>query len=93
MPNRRSPFIARIVAFVLLIALAGCGEEGLPPASKYATVSGRVYDAATKAPIPGAQVELLVVLEATAGPDGTFKVGNVPAGQLDGTVSAPGYTT
>ncbi len=93
MLRHRSSFVARIVGLLLCLSFAGCGDEGLPPSSRLATVSGRVYDAATNTAIAGAQVQLLVVLDATAATDGTYKVGNVPAGQLDGTVSAPGYAT
>ncbi len=89
----RARHVLSTFLLVVVLACAGCGEAGLPPAGKYATISGRVLDAVTNAPIPGATITLLVVLTGTSASDGTFKIANVPTGQLDGSVSAPGYAT
>jgi hypothetical protein len=73
------------------LLLAAC-SPGLPPAQNYATVFGRIYDAATNAPIAGAQVTVDVVAVAVTGSDGSYSVNNVPIGQTDVTVRPPaGY--
>ena len=82
----------RPLAATFLIALAACGAPALPASQNYATLQGRVLDAATNAPIPGAVVTVnFVSNSAPTGPDGSFKVQNVPIVQDDYSAAAPGY--
>lgn len=84
----------RPLAMVVLVALAACGSPALPASQNYASLQGRVLDAATNAPITGAIVTVnFVSNSAPTGPDGTFKVQNVPIGQDDYSASAPGYAS
>lgn len=86
----RSGFLAPLAAAVLLVA---CGGPSIPPAQNYATVYGRVYDAATDAGVAGAIVTVDVINAVTSGPDGSFTATNVPIGPTDVTVVPPsGYT-
>jgi hypothetical protein len=85
----RLGFLAPVAVAALL---AGCGPA-VPPAQTYATVFGRVYDAATNAGIPGVVVTVDVVNGTTTASDGSYSVSNVPVGQTDVTVQVPaGYT-
>ena len=85
----RSGFVAPLAAAVLLVA---CGGPAIPPAQNYATVYGRVYDAATGAGVAGAIVTVDVVGTVTSGPDGSFSAADVPIGPTDVTVVPPnGY--
>ncbi|MBV9440648.1 MAG: carboxypeptidase regulatory-like domain-containing protein [Candidatus Eremiobacteraeota bacterium] len=80
-------------ALAALALLAGCGGPQIPPAQNYATIAGRVYDASSNQPVSGVTVRVDVVLVATSGSDGMYKVANVPIGQYELSVSAPqGYT-
>lgn len=82
------------VRFALLAAvlvLTGCGS-GLPPAQNYATIVGRVYDAATNAGIAGVGLTASTVLTATTAADGSYRITNVPIGQNEVVVAIPnGY--
>jgi len=83
----------RLVALVIFAAvLTGCGMPNLPPAQNYATVTGRVLDAATNNPVAGAVITVSIVLTATSGSDGSYRIINVPIGQNEVQVQAPsGY--
>ena|ERR1700694_4462998 len=84
----------RSLAVVCLLALAACGAPAFPASQNYATLAGRVIDDATNAPIAGAVVTVnFVNNSAPTGPDGTFKIPNVPIGQDDYSASAPGYAS
>ena len=63
-----------------LAALTACGGPQVPPAQNYGTIVGRVYDAATNQPVPGAVVTVDTILSATSGTDGTYRIGNIPLG-------------
>ena len=76
------------IAALLATALASCGPA-IPPAGNYATVSGRVTDAATGAGIANATVTVNVVLAATTDSSGNFRIVNVPTGLWDYNVTAP----
>ena len=78
------------VGLSALVCAAGC--DGIPSAQNYATVFGRVYDAATNAGIPGVEVAVDTALTVLTGADGTFVLAPVPSGQTDVIVSPPdGY--
>ncbi len=71
--------------------LAGC-QGDIPPVSKYAVVFGRVYDAATNAPLAGVVVTVDAVVVATTASDGTYRVDTIPSGPTDVSVATPsGY--
>ena len=70
--------------FAVLLALA-------PPVSAQ-TLTGRVLDAATGAPVASARVEVVETAErAEAGADGAFRVSSAGATRLTLVVSHPGY--
>jgi hypothetical protein len=80
-----------LVAFCAAVALGGCND--VPPVASYAVVAGRVYDAATGAPLAGVTVTVDTVEVATTASDGTYRVADVPPGPTDVAVNAPpGYT-
>jgi hypothetical protein len=82
---------ARFVFLLATAALAGCGNN-IPPAQNYATVTGRVYDAATNVGIAGVTVTASTVLTAVTGPDGSYRITNLPVGQNEVQVTPPsGY--
>jgi hypothetical protein len=56
-------------------------------------VQGRVLDAATNQPIAGATVTVDTVLKTTTDSAGKFTFAQVPVGEVDYVVSAPGYKT
>ena len=84
--------VLRLVGFTaLLLALAACGNTGIPASVNYATLNFTVSDAATNAPIAGASLAVNTVLTATTSSAGTASVYPVPPGKFDYSVSAPGY--
>jgi hypothetical protein len=85
-------------AFYLAIALlvlgtAGCNNDSLPPASGFGSVNGVVVDAATNAPVAGAQITIDTILTATTDSAGKFSIDRVPSGIADYNVAAKGYQT
>jgi hypothetical protein len=83
----RSRFVAGLAT---LVCAAGC--DGIPAAQNYATVFGRVYDAATNAGLAGVQVTADTALTAVTAADGTFVIAPVPSGQTDVLITPPdGY--
>jgi len=83
---------ARTALAILLVGLAGCGGPAIPPAQSYATLTGLVYDVATKAPVAGAVLTGSVILTSTSGADGKYKIANFPIGPNELQVTAPaGY--
>jgi hypothetical protein len=87
--------VTRVRAFaacVALAALTACGGPAVPPAANYGTVVGRVYDATTNQPVPGVLVTVDTILTSTSGSDGSYRIGTVPLGTYQVTVSPPsGY--
>ncbi len=78
-------------AFILALAsalVAGCGQ-GIPPAGNYATVIGRVNDAATGAALSGVIVMVNSVLSATTDANGAFRIVTVPTGPWHYSVQGP----
>jgi|ERR1700681_4506639 hypothetical protein len=77
-----------------LLLLAACGGPAIPPAQNYPTIHGRAYDVATNAPVAGVLVAVDVILTASTGSDGTYRIANVPIGQYTLTAAPPrGYNT
>lgn len=80
----------RFGSLLLTAVLAGCGGNGIPPAQNYAVVTGRAYDVSNNQGVPGVTVNIDVVLNATSGADGTYRITNVPLGQCQiYSVTAP----
>ncbi|GAC1306409.1 MAG: hypothetical protein NVS2B3_14950 [Vulcanimicrobiaceae bacterium] len=79
----RAGFLLACVALV-----AGCGSA-LPPVGNYATIAGRVTDAATGAPLAGATVLVNSVLSATTDANGTYRIVTVPTGSWSYSASGP----
>jgi Carboxypeptidase regulatory-like domain len=75
----------------LLVVMAGCNADSLPPAAGFTSVTGVVVDAATNAPISGAVVTIDTVLTATSDASGKFSIDRVPSGIADYAVQATGY--
>jgi Carboxypeptidase regulatory-like domain len=76
-----------------LAVLSACGQPQVPPAQNYATIRGRAYDRATNAPVAGVSVTVDTILTATTGPDGTYRIINVPIGLYTLIPGAPsGYS-
>jgi hypothetical protein len=79
-----------LVAFCATVTLGACND--VPPVASYAVVAGRVYDAASGAPLAGVTVTVDTVDVATTASDGTYRIVNVPPGPTDIAVDAPpGY--
>jgi uncharacterized membrane protein len=84
---------ARFASVALLVGLAACGGPAIPPAQNYATITGLVYDADTKAPVSDAVITGSVILTSTSGNDGKYKIANFPIGPNELQVTPPpGYT-
>ena len=85
----------RFALFLLPLALlAGCGDNDVPPAQNYGSISGRVYDAATNQPLAGVQVSVDTILNATTASDGTYRIGTIPSGEYTMAIQAPnGYAS
>jgi carboxypeptidase family protein len=85
---------ARLIGMLLAcVALAACNDSALPPGGTYQSVQGVVLDAATNKPIAGASVTIDTVLTTTTDSAGHFAFAQVPVGEVDYVVSAPGYKT
>ncbi len=83
---------ARLLGAVFaVIALTACNDSALPPGGTYNAVQGVVIDAATNQPVAGATVTIDTVLTATTDSQGKFAFAQVPAGDMDVVVTAPGY--
>jgi hypothetical protein len=79
------------VAVFAVLALAACNDTALPPGGTYNAVAGVVLDAATNQPIAGATVAVDTVLTTTTDAQGKFSFAQVPVGDVDIVISAPGY--
>ena len=80
-----------LAAGVLAVALAGCDNGDLPPATKFASVKGTITDATTHAPVANATVIVDTVLTAVTDQNGVFTLDKVPSGIVDYVVRAKGY--
>ena len=83
---------ARLLGAVFaVLALAACNDSALPPGGTYNAVQGVVTDATTHQPIAGATVTIDTVLTATTDAQGQFSFAQVPVGDMDVVITAPGY--
>lgn len=90
MTSSRSRFV---LALTLAVGVAACGGNQIPPAQNYGTIGGRAYDSASNQPVAGVVVTVDAILTATTGPDGSYKIVNVPLGQYEMQPSPPqGYS-
>ncbi len=91
--NRKSMRRAALAfGLAALAALAACNNDQLPPPGQFTSISGAVTDSATQQPVAGAVVTIDTVLTATTDSAGKFSIAKVPAGVVDYSVQANGYT-
>lgn len=84
MPWRR---VLKVLAFALLASPA------VATAQMTGTISGRVTDATSRAPLTGVQINVNGTrIGAQSGPDGTYTIRSVPAGAQSLTARRVGYT-
>ncbi len=85
--------VVRAALSVVLLAcsLVACNNSDLPPATRFASITGVVTDAATQKPIANATVIVDTVLTATTDANGAFSFAKIPTGIVDYVVKAPGY--
>jgi iron complex outermembrane receptor protein len=86
----RSSFHGRVLpsALVLALVLSAAGRLS----AQGSTVSGRLFDSATRKPIAGASVQIEgTSLGTKSAADGSYSIGNVPAGLFHLLVVAPGF--
>jgi hypothetical protein len=78
------------LAFAVLVG-AGAAAAGQPPPAGAGIIEGRVVDAATADPLPGATVIVTgSVGQASTNRDGVFRLTGVPAGDRSVVVTYPG---
>lgn len=82
-----------LVVASLVLGIAGCNSDSLPPASGFGSVNGVVVDSATNAPVAGAVITIDTILSATTDSAGKFSIDKVPSGIADYAVTAKGYQT
>lgn len=84
-----------VLGMIVLFALGdGCSPQaGVVGVQDYGQVTGRVLDAMTNRPIPGALVSVGSLYAAAADARGAFVLTRVPAGDQTVTARAPGYST
>jgi hypothetical protein len=84
-----------VLGMILLFALGdGCSPPpGVVGVQEYGRVTGRVLDAMTNRPIPGALLSVGSLYTAQADATGAFTIRSVPEGDQTVTARAPGYQT
>jgi hypothetical protein len=82
---------AAVAAFLLVLPLAACNSDSLPPASQFTSMQGQILDSATNKPIAGAVITVDSVLTATTDQNGKFTIDKVPSGIVDYSIQAQGY--
>jgi len=84
-----------VLGMIVLFALGdGCSPQaGVVGVQDYGLVTGRVLDAMTNRPIPGALVSVGSLYTTAADARGAFVLTKVPAGDQTVTARAPGYGT
>ncbi len=84
--------VLRCCLAMLSVLAAGSALAASPLVAQTGTISGRITDAATGAPVSAAQVQVTGVnLGAATGDDGTYRIVNVPAGSYTVIVRRIGY--
>ena len=82
--------MASVVLFLLSFACVGIHAQTVAESS----IRGRVLDIDTKAPLPGAVVQVVTldpVIGGTSRADGTFRIENIPVGRHTLKISSIGY--
>lgn len=84
-----------VLGMIVLFSLGdGCSApSGVVGVQDYGQVTGRVLDAMTNRPIPGALVSVGSLYTSSADARGAFTLERVPAGDQTVTARAPGYST
>ena len=86
------PMRASLLAVLALTVLAGC-KEGLVEPERFGSISGRVVDFATGAPVAGAGVTTSPATDATVtDSEGAFAVAEALTGSYTITANRNGYT-
>lgn len=89
----RMPMRKIVLGLVFLLATADSCGNGVVGVQDYGTVTGRVLDASTNAPIANAIVSVGSLYTGTADAGGAFSLSNIPIGQQTVTARMPGFTT
>ena len=90
--RRRVETVARVALVGVGVVAILSGAAGAQEAARAGGIGGRVVDAATRQPLPGASVAVVEQgLTAVAGVAGRFTVDDVPPGLHRLQVAAPGY--
>jgi hypothetical protein len=82
-----------ILGLVLLLTMGDSCNNGVVGVQDYGSVTGRVLDATTNAPIADAIVSVGSLFVATADAHGAFTIPHVPVGLQQITARMPGFTT
>lgn len=84
-----------VLGMLVLFSLGdGCSPSpGVVGVQDYGQVTGRVLDAMTNRPIPGALVSVGSLYTTSADARGAFLIEKVPAGDQTVTARVPGYST
>ena len=85
--------LARGLALLAALALAGCPNSNLIGVQDYGTVVGRAVDASTNKPVNGALVSIGSLITEHSLSDGTFTLSKVPIGSQTVNVTANGYSS
>ncbi len=87
---------ALALGFVFFLTIAanggGCAPANVVGVQDYGTVVGRVLDATTNKPIPGALVSVGSLYTGRADATGAFTIAGVPVGSQVVIARAPGFT-
>lgn len=82
------------LVFLLVLGANGGGcNNSVVGVQDYGSVSGRVLDATTNAPIPQAYVSVGSLFVSVADKHGGFVIGRVPVGDQEVDARSPGYAT
>ena len=88
---------ALALGFVFFLTVAanggGCAPANVVGVQDYGTVVGRVLDATTNRPIPGALVSVGSLYTGRADATGAFTIAGVPIGSQVVVARAPGFTS
>lgn len=82
-----------VLGLVLLLTMGDSCNNGVVGVQDYGSVTGRVLDATTNAPIADAIVSVGSLFVNTADAHGAFTIPHVPVGLQQVTARMPGFTT